>query len=207
MGKLAFALVIVARKLKPYFQAHTIVVLTDKPLRRAMGSPDAVGRMALPEFCLEEHHLQIWEYLGCLSQIMERNLTTTHSETSIWNQESRTTTCHMPTHKPMDNSKLRTDPCSKSSRLGSRGQRAYDRMNYQVFYRHTGQQGRPQGRCHFDQYTEARQSSQQKQGSQATRQRTLMRVRMMKLYACNLTWWTRSGQQPSKVWHDTRTLW
>ena len=33
MEKLAFALVTAARKLKPYFQAHTINVLTDKPLR------------------------------------------------------------------------------------------------------------------------------------------------------------------------------
>ena len=29
MEKLAFALITVARKLKPYFQAHTIIVLTD----------------------------------------------------------------------------------------------------------------------------------------------------------------------------------
>ena len=47
MEKLAFALVTTARKLKPYFQAHTIVVLTDKPLRRAMSSPEAAGQMAL----------------------------------------------------------------------------------------------------------------------------------------------------------------
>ena len=47
MEKLAFALIIAARKLKPYFQAHTIVVLTDKPLRKAMSNPEAVGRMAL----------------------------------------------------------------------------------------------------------------------------------------------------------------
>ena len=33
MEKLAFVLIIAARKLKPYFQAHTIVVLADKPLR------------------------------------------------------------------------------------------------------------------------------------------------------------------------------
>ena len=32
MEKLTFALVTVARKLKPYFQAHTVIVLTDKPL-------------------------------------------------------------------------------------------------------------------------------------------------------------------------------
>ena len=47
MVKLAFALVIAARKLKPYFQAHTIIVLTDQPLKRAMSSPEAAGRMAL----------------------------------------------------------------------------------------------------------------------------------------------------------------
>ena len=41
MEKLAFALIITARKLKPYFQAHTIVVLTDKPLKRAISSPEA----------------------------------------------------------------------------------------------------------------------------------------------------------------------
>ena len=32
MEKLAFALITAAWKLKPYFQAHTIVVLTDQPL-------------------------------------------------------------------------------------------------------------------------------------------------------------------------------
>ena len=47
MEKLAFALVAAARKLKPYFQAHTVVVLIDKPLRQAMSNPDAVGRLAL----------------------------------------------------------------------------------------------------------------------------------------------------------------
>ena len=47
MEKLAFVLIIAARKLKPYFQAHTIVVLIDKSLRKAISSPEAAGRMAL----------------------------------------------------------------------------------------------------------------------------------------------------------------
>ena len=47
MEKLAFALIIAARNLKPYFQAHTIVVLAGKPLRKAMSSPEDIGRMAL----------------------------------------------------------------------------------------------------------------------------------------------------------------
>ena len=45
--KLAFMLVTATRKLKPYFQAHTIVVLTDRPLRRVMSNLDAAGRLAL----------------------------------------------------------------------------------------------------------------------------------------------------------------
>ena len=47
MEKLAFALVMAARKLKPYFQAHSVVVLTNRPLQRAMSNPDADGRLAL----------------------------------------------------------------------------------------------------------------------------------------------------------------
>ena len=47
MEKLAFTLVMAAHKLKPYFQAHTVVVLTDRPLRQAMSNPDAAGRLAL----------------------------------------------------------------------------------------------------------------------------------------------------------------
>ena len=47
MEKLAFALVTAAWKLKSYFQAHTIIVLTDQPLKRAMSSPEAARRMAL----------------------------------------------------------------------------------------------------------------------------------------------------------------
>ena len=47
MEKLAFALVTAAQKLKPYFQAHTIVILLDKLLRRAMSSPETTRQMAL----------------------------------------------------------------------------------------------------------------------------------------------------------------
>ena len=58
MEKLAFALVTIAQKLKPYFQAHTMVILTDKPLRKAMSSPEVVGRMALWVVELSEFDIQ-----------------------------------------------------------------------------------------------------------------------------------------------------
>ena len=67
MEKLAFALVTAARKLKPHFQAHTIIVLTDQPLRRAMSSPEAVGRMALWAVELSEFDIQY-----CLRMAIKR---------------------------------------------------------------------------------------------------------------------------------------
>uniref|UniRef100_A0A2N9H4H0 Uncharacterized protein n=1 Tax=Fagus sylvatica TaxID=28930 RepID=A0A2N9H4H0_FAGSY len=45
MEKLAFALLIASRKLRPYFQAHSIIVMTDYPIRKAMNKPDAAGRL------------------------------------------------------------------------------------------------------------------------------------------------------------------
>ena len=47
MEKIAFALVTATHKLKPYFQSYTIIVLTDKPLRRVMSSPKAAKQMVL----------------------------------------------------------------------------------------------------------------------------------------------------------------
>ena len=58
MEKLAFALVTVARKLKPYFQTHTVIVLTNKPLRWAMSNPEAVGQLALWAIELSEFDIQ-----------------------------------------------------------------------------------------------------------------------------------------------------
>ena len=58
MEKLAFALVTTARKLKPYFQAHTIIVLTDQPLKRAMSSLEAAGRIALLAIELSKFDVQ-----------------------------------------------------------------------------------------------------------------------------------------------------
>uniref|UniRef100_A0A2N9I556 RNA-directed DNA polymerase n=1 Tax=Fagus sylvatica TaxID=28930 RepID=A0A2N9I556_FAGSY len=45
MEKLAFALLIASRKLRPYFQAHSIIVMTYYPIRKAMNKPDAAGRL------------------------------------------------------------------------------------------------------------------------------------------------------------------
>ena len=58
MEILAFALVTEARKLKPYFQAYTMNVMTDKPLRRAMSNPEAAGRLMLWAIELSEFDIK-----------------------------------------------------------------------------------------------------------------------------------------------------
>ncbi|KAM2783381.1 hypothetical protein COP1_012867 [Malus domestica] len=52
--KLALALVMSARKLRPYFQAHSIIVLTNHPLRQILQSPDISGRMIKSAIALGE---------------------------------------------------------------------------------------------------------------------------------------------------------
>ena len=58
MEKLTFALITVARKLKSYFQAHMVIVLTNKPLQRAMNNPKAVRRLALWAIELSKFDIQ-----------------------------------------------------------------------------------------------------------------------------------------------------
>ena len=45
MEKLAFALVMASKKLRHYFQAHVLNVLTDHPLKKAMNKLEAAGRL------------------------------------------------------------------------------------------------------------------------------------------------------------------
>ncbi|KAI5354381.1 hypothetical protein L3X38_007276 [Prunus dulcis] len=45
LEKLILALVVSARKLRPYYQAHRVVVMTDFPLRSILYSPDASQRL------------------------------------------------------------------------------------------------------------------------------------------------------------------
>ena len=56
--KLAFALVTVACKVRIYFLAHTIIVPTNKPLKKAMNSLDTVGRLVLWAIVLSEFDVQ-----------------------------------------------------------------------------------------------------------------------------------------------------
>nr|XP_023901139.1 uncharacterized protein LOC112012992 [Quercus suber] len=43
--KITFALIVASRKLRQYFQANPILVMTDQPIKKSMSKPEATGRM------------------------------------------------------------------------------------------------------------------------------------------------------------------
>ena len=55
--KLAYALLIAARKLRHYFQAHPITVLTDQPLKQILQRPDTSGRLLKWSIELSKFHI------------------------------------------------------------------------------------------------------------------------------------------------------
>nr|GEY28255.1 reverse transcriptase domain-containing protein [Tanacetum cinerariifolium] len=58
MEKLLLALVSASKRLKRYFQAHTIVVITDQPIKQLMSNPKVTGRPLKWSFELGEHDIQ-----------------------------------------------------------------------------------------------------------------------------------------------------
>ena len=70
MEKLALALVTATHKLKPYFQAHMVVILTDKPIRRAMNNPEVAGQLALWVIELSEFDIQYRPRVAIKGQVI-----------------------------------------------------------------------------------------------------------------------------------------
>ncbi|GKB40755.1 reverse transcriptase domain-containing protein [Tanacetum coccineum] len=55
--KLVLALVCAAKRLRRYFQAHPIVVITDQPIKQVISHPDMAGRLHKWSFMLGEHNI------------------------------------------------------------------------------------------------------------------------------------------------------
>ncbi|KAK8942629.1 hypothetical protein KSP39_PZI008943 [Platanthera zijinensis] len=68
LEKLAFALVISARKLRPYFQAHSIQIVTDHPLRRILEGVEYSERLAKWSIELSEFDLSYVPRLAIKAQ-------------------------------------------------------------------------------------------------------------------------------------------
>ena len=56
--RLALALMLTAQKLRPYFQAHPIEVITDQPLRQVLSKFDVAGRLLKWSVELDEFDIQ-----------------------------------------------------------------------------------------------------------------------------------------------------
>ncbi|GJQ89428.1 reverse transcriptase domain-containing protein [Tanacetum coccineum] len=57
MEKLVLALVFAAKRLRRYFQAHPIAVITDQPIKQIISRPDVVGRLQKWSVMLGEHNI------------------------------------------------------------------------------------------------------------------------------------------------------
>ncbi|XP_071687624.1 uncharacterized protein [Rutidosis leptorrhynchoides] len=69
--KLIFALVQTARRLRRYFQAHPMLVLTDSPIKQVLSKPEVVGRLAKWAIELGEHEIHYAPRTAVKGQIME----------------------------------------------------------------------------------------------------------------------------------------
>ncbi|GJY50302.1 reverse transcriptase domain-containing protein [Tanacetum coccineum] len=57
MEKLVLSLVFAAKRLRRYFQAHPIAVITDQPIKQIMSRPDVAGRLQKWSVMLGEHNI------------------------------------------------------------------------------------------------------------------------------------------------------
>ena len=71
LEQVALALWIVAKKLRPYFQAHPIVVLINLPIRSAIHKLDLSGRMAHWAIELSEYGIQYKPRLAKKGQVLD----------------------------------------------------------------------------------------------------------------------------------------
>nr|GEU42857.1 reverse transcriptase domain-containing protein [Tanacetum cinerariifolium] len=57
MEKLVLSLVFAAKRLRRYFQAHHVAVITDQPIKQILSRPDVAGRLQKWSVMLEEHNI------------------------------------------------------------------------------------------------------------------------------------------------------
>ena len=87
--KVAFALLITARRLRPYFQGHRIVVRTNQPIQQVLHRLDLAGRMTSWAIELSEFDITFEARKAIKSQAMVdfiRELTPTNSEEVVFDQ-------------------------------------------------------------------------------------------------------------------------
>nr|GFD20573.1 reverse transcriptase domain-containing protein [Tanacetum cinerariifolium] len=70
MEKLVLALVFAAKRLRRYFQAHPIVVITDQPIKQVISKPDTSRRLQKWSVLLGEHNISYRPRTAVKGQIL-----------------------------------------------------------------------------------------------------------------------------------------
>jgi hypothetical protein len=70
MEKICYVVIMSARKLRHYFEAHTIIVLTNRPLNGILGNRDSSGRISKWAMEISEHVVDFEKYSAIKSQIL-----------------------------------------------------------------------------------------------------------------------------------------
>ncbi|GKE92237.1 reverse transcriptase domain-containing protein [Tanacetum coccineum] len=68
--KLVLALVHASKQLKRYFQAHTIIIITDQPIKQVLSKPEITGRLQKWSFELGEYDIQYMPRTSVKGQIL-----------------------------------------------------------------------------------------------------------------------------------------
>nr|KYP66357.1 Retrovirus-related Pol polyprotein from transposon 297 family [Cajanus cajan] len=82
--KLALALVTAARRLRPYFQSHQVVVKTDYPIKQILRKPELAGRMIAWSVELSEFESRGPLKAQCLADFVAELTPTTAEEPQVW---------------------------------------------------------------------------------------------------------------------------
>ncbi|GKA38368.1 reverse transcriptase domain-containing protein [Tanacetum coccineum] len=70
MEKLILALVCAAKRLRRYFQAHPVAVITDQPIKQIISRPDVAGRLQKWRIMLGEHNITYRPWTSVKGQIL-----------------------------------------------------------------------------------------------------------------------------------------
>ncbi|PKA61159.1 hypothetical protein AXF42_Ash006055 [Apostasia shenzhenica] len=92
LEKLVLALLVAARKLRPYFQSHTVQVVTDQPLLKVLHTPEVSGRLLKWSIELGEFDIKYIPRLAIKAQVLAdfvaefftTELVTTKSKVILW---------------------------------------------------------------------------------------------------------------------------
>ncbi|KAL0286867.1 UNVERIFIED_CONTAM: hypothetical protein Sangu_2717300 [Sesamum angustifolium] len=68
--KYALALIVTARKMRPYFQSHVIIVLIGQPLKQVLNGPYASGRLVKWSIELVEFHIEFQPQITIKAEVL-----------------------------------------------------------------------------------------------------------------------------------------